>query len=244
MMSTTDQVGAMLQLDDIREIRRQVSSEVSEMRRTVIDKQRREEEVQAQLTERVQALQTRLAKAEQEATIDPLTRVTNRGGFDRALARMAVYALRGNVPLSLAIVDLDNFKQINDRHGHPVGDRVLIATADWMSKSVRHTDVVARYGGEEFAVIFHDAGLGPAEMRMKQALEGLSQTTFEYQSRGEHTLVRWTASCGIAQLASGESIETLIKRADEALYDAKRKGKNRVVARKRSLLAAFTSRAQ
>ena len=242
VLSSSARVGSILQFEDIKEIRRQISSEVDQIRQAVNDKQRKDEAAQAKLTERVEALQSRLAKAEEEATHDPLTGIMNRGAFDRALVRMTAAALRANTPLSLAIVDLDNFKQINDRHGHPIGDRVLIATAQWLANAVRHTDFVARYGGEEFAVIFHDAALSHAERRMREALEGLSKTKFEYDGGAERQIVRWTASCGVTQMFAGESLETLVKRADEGLYDAKRKGKNRVIAKRRSLLAALTSR--
>ncbi len=237
ILTRSDQVGSLLQLEDIKEIRRQVSTELTEIRRSITDKQKRDEAAQDQLTARVQTLQSRLAKAEQEATHDPLTGVMNRGAFDRALARMVAAAGREGVPLSLAILDLDNFKQINDQHGHPIGDRVLIATAQWIANAVRHTDFVARYGGEEFAVIFHDAALGPAERRMREALEGLSKTKFEYTRGSEAMIVRWTASGGVTQMFGGESLDSLVKRADEALYDAKRKGKNRVIAKKRSIFA-------
>jgi len=242
VLSSSDRVGSMLLLEDIKEIRRQISSEVDEIRRTVTSKQKRDEEAQAQLTERVEALQTRLAKAEEAATRDPLTNVMNRGAFDRALVRMTAAATRSNTPLSLAIIDIDNFKQINDRHGHPVGDRVLIATAQWIANGVRRTDFVARYGGEEFAVIFHDAPLAGAERRMREALEGLSKTKFEYEQGDERAIVRWTASCGVTQMFGAEPLDSLVKRADEALYEAKRKGKNRVIAKKRSFLASLTAR--
>ena len=242
LLLRSDTLGSMLQLEDIKEIRRQISSEVDEIRRVVSSKQKRDEEAQAQLTVRVESLQSRLAKAEEAATRDPLTNVMNRGAFDRALVRMTAAAVRANTPLSLAIIDIDNFKQINDRHGHPVGDRVLIATAQWIANAVRRTDFVARYGGEEFAVIFHEAPLAAAERRMREALEGLSKTKFEYEQSGERELVRWTASCGVTQMFGGESVDLLIKRADEALYDAKRKGKNRVIAKKRSFLSSLTAR--
>jgi diguanylate cyclase (GGDEF)-like protein len=242
ILSRSDRVGSLLQLEDIKEIRRQVSTEVTEIRRSVTDKQRRDEAAQEKLAQRVQTLQSRLAKAEEEATHDPLTGVMNRGAFDRALVRMVAEAGRAGVPLSLAMLDLDDFKQINDQHGHPVGDRVLIATAQWIANAVRHTDFVARYGGEEFAVIFHDAAIGPAERRMREALDGLGKTKFEYARGAEPVIVRWTASCGITQMFTGESLEALVKRADEALYEAKRKGKSRVIAKKRSIFAGLTSR--
>jgi diguanylate cyclase len=242
VLSSSARVGSILQFEDLKEIRRQISSEVDQIRQAVTQKQRRDEEAQAQLTQRVEALQSRLAMAEEEATRDPLTGILNRGAFDRALVRMTAAAVRANKPLSLAIIDLDNFKQINDRHGHPIGDRVLIATAQWLANAVRHTDFVARYGGEEFAVIFHDAALAHAERRMREALEGLSKTKFEYEGEAGRQIVRWTASCGVTQMFSGESLETLVKRADEGLYDAKRKGRNRVIPKKRSLLSVFTSR--
>ncbi len=244
VLSSSERVGSMLGLDDLRQIRRDVSVELAGIRTAVVQKQKRDEEAQAQLAARVTTLQNRLQKAEAQATLDPLTELPNRGHFDRAIMRMMTSASLGNSALSLAMIDIDNFKQINDQHGHQIGDRVIVATGQWLVNAVRHTDLVARYGGEEFAILMPDAPLGAAETRLRHALDGLSRTAFEYETDGGKVVVRWTASCGVAQLSKGESEATLVRRADEGLYEAKRRGKNGVYAKKRSLLAAFTSRGQ
>jgi diguanylate cyclase (GGDEF)-like protein len=243
VLSSSERVGGMLGLDDLRQIRREVSVELAGLRTAVVEKQKRDDAAQAQLAARVTTLQNRLQKAEAQATIDPLTELPNRGHFDRAIMRMMTTASLANSPLSLAMVDVDNFKQINDQHGHQIGDRVIVATGQWLVNAVRHTDLVARYGGEEFAVLMPDAPLGAAETRVRHALEGLSRTAFEYEAGDARVVVRWTASCGVGQLSKGETEASFVRRADEALYEAKRRGKNCVYAKKRSLLAAFTSRA-
>ena len=242
LVTTTEQFNRISQLNDVRELKRALTAEVSTLRTAVEAKRQRDEQTYSKLTSRVESLQSRLVKAEEEAAIDPLTRVPNRGAFDRALRKAVAASHQSGVPMSLAMVDIDNFKSVNDQHGHPVGDRVLLCTAQWLGKVVRRTDVVARYGGEEFVVILNETRMQQVETRLTQALADLAASSFEYESEGEKRTVRYTASIGVAELADGDEPGDVVKRADEALYEAKRKGKNRVVTKKRSRLAALLSR--
>jgi diguanylate cyclase len=242
LMASTDKFHHLAQLNDVRELKRLLTAEVSTLRTAVEAKRHRDEQTYSKLTSRVEMLQSRLVKAEEEASTDPLTRVANRGTFERVLRKTVTSSLESGVPLSLAMIDIDDFKKVNDQHGHPVGDRVLLCTALWLGKVVRRTDLVARYGGEEFVVILNDAKIQQVEARLNQALADLAANSFEYEHEGEKRTIRYTASIGITELAAGDVPADLVKRADEALYEAKRKGKNRVVAKKRSMLASLLSR--
>ena len=241
VMASSERFGGMMQLDDMREIKRQLASEVATLRSTVEEKQKRDERAYAQLNSRVETLQERLAEVEEEASTDSLTRINNRGRFQRTLTRMLDQARQNGTPLSLAMLDVDNFKAINDTHGHPIGDRVLICAAQWLSKGLRQTDFVARYGGEEFAVLLGNAHVGQVEDRLKQILADIAASSYEYELLGKKERVRFTLSCGLVDLLPSETEEELVQRADEALYEAKRKGKNRVVARKKSGLKSLLS---
>jgi diguanylate cyclase len=241
MKATTDRFRGMAQLDDIRELKKNLAEEATVLQKTVEEKLQREQETLSALTAKVQTLQAHLVEAEEQASIDPLTKIANRGTFDRSLAKMAAAARASKVPLSLAMVDIDHFKAINDEHGHPIGDRVLLCAAQWLKSAVRHTDLVARYGGEEFGVLLNDADLAAAETRFRRVLEQIANRTFEYEADGVVKSVRFTVSCGVAQLTGTETEADLIQRADQALYDAKKSGRNRVVAKKRSKLSSLFS---
>ena len=239
VLATGDRVSSLVHLEDIRELKRRLVDEATTLKDTVRAKQKRDEETVNALNERVQTLQAHLDEAAEQATLDPLTKILNRGAFDRALDRMIKGTRTSRVPLTLAMIDIDHFKAINDTHGHLIGDRVLLCAAQWLSGAVRPTDVVARYGGEEFVVILADADLASAETRLRAVLGQIASRMFEYESDGVTKSIQFTVSCGISQLAPQDTQRDLLHRADEALYDAKRQGRNRVVARKRSLLGGL-----
>jgi diguanylate cyclase (GGDEF)-like protein len=243
VISSSERFSALVKLDDIRVLRQQLTEEVSTLKQAVEQRRRRDEEQNSKLTRKLESLQSRLVKAEEEATHDTLTRVANRAGFDRMIHQMVATARAARAPLSLAMLDLDHFKAINDAHGHPIGDRVLLCAAMWLTKGLRHSDFVARYGGEEFAVIMHGARLGEVEKRLTTLLADIAGKSFEYEAEGQTRSVRFTLSGGATELTSGDTIEDLVRRADEALYEAKRRGRNRVVTRKRSLMSGLLGRA-
>ncbi|RJR17307.1 MAG: diguanylate cyclase [Nitrospiraceae bacterium] len=148
---------------------------------------------------------------------DPLTKVANRNLMNVELEKNFARAKRFESPLSVIMLDLDNFKKFNDTYGHTAGDKLLVDTAAILLKEVRETDVVVRYGGEEFLVLLPEAEIGDAceiAERIRKSVEDTAGVTI---------------SIGIAAYSSGiQKGRDLIKKADEALYHAKRNGKNRV----------------
>jgi diguanylate cyclase (GGDEF)-like protein len=177
----------------------------------------------------------RVASVAQQAMIDPLTGVSNRRGFERALEIELARSLRRGHPLALVIVDLDDFKLVNDRHGHGVGDAVLIALVERLREAVRSGDIVARLGGEEFALLLPETELAGALTVAERA-----RTLFEatgVRLKGDDRLTV-TASFGAAGYPSSGDAAALMRDADNALYAAKRLGKNRVVAATRAAEAA------
>jgi two-component system, cell cycle response regulator len=160
------------------------------------------------------------------AQIDGLTGVFNRAYLDRRLGEEVARCRRYGSPLTLVMADLDHFKQVNDRFGHPFGDRVLQAFADLLLSSVRATDAVCRYGGEEFVVLLPETSAQDALVVVRRVQTQLA--TFDLRPRGD--LIQVTASWGLVDAAAipstSLSSEVLVDRADEALYSAKRSGRN------------------
>ena len=160
---------------------------------------------------------------------DPLTRCLNRRGFDNALTRELSRASRAGSPFALLAIDLDHFKQVNDTYGHLAGDVVLRATGNLLMTSARAGDVVARVGGEEFAVLLADTAGDGAQLFATRLCERIASHAFEIGA--EYPAVHITTSIGIASAstrAAGDLAELLWSRADDALYEAKRAGRNRV----------------
>jgi diguanylate cyclase (GGDEF)-like protein/PAS domain S-box-containing protein len=160
-------------------------------------------------------------RLEREATHDALTGLSNRQFADGFLSREVATADRLGHPLALLIVDLDNFKQVNDRFGHLVGDRVLKEVTARLGTRVRQNDLLARWGGEEFIVALPGTDQ-PGALRLAEALRrDIELHPFE-------TVGTMTLCIGLSMWRAGESIAHWINRADHALYDAKRRGRNQV----------------
>lgn len=238
LMRSTSAMERMVELEDIRELKRELAREVQSLRQVVAERQEAEARHYQRLTTRVCTLEDSLAKARAEAATDALTGIANRGAFDVALREWLARAARGGAGFTMAIVDLDDFKRINDTHGHPVGDRVIMAAARLLQGGVEAGELAARYGGEEFALLLAPAQASRARARLT-ALQQRVAPAYEYDLGGERRFLTFTFSAGVTEYAAGDTPETLVKRADEALYDAKRRGKNRVEVRTRSLLRAL-----
>ncbi len=159
-----------------------------------------------------------LKKVTHVALIDPLTKVYNRRYLD-----VVSFKLKGKAGFSVLMLDIDDFKKINDTYGHSFGDKVLARLGKVLLKSIRNYDDPIRYGGEEFLVIIYRAGLKEAVKVAERIRETFSQE--KYKQAPE---LKVTLSVGVANSKSGEDLWDVIRRADQALYQAKRKGKNRV----------------
>lgn len=159
---------------------------------------------------------------------DSLTGLRNRRAFDRELALEVERAGRFKAALSLCLLDLDNFKRINDAHGHPCGDSVIRAMADILRDSTRKIDIAARVGGEEFALILPGTGL----LRSQKLLERILESVRAARVACDTTTIAFTCSMGLASYRGKQApdAQRLYAEADKALYRAKHDGKNRIEA--------------
>lgn len=163
-------------------------------------------------------------QALQSAIMDPVTGVKNRSAMDNTLKRELELARRHKTPVSVLLLDIDHFKQINDRYGHLFGDQVLRMVAKSAEKTIRESDMIFRFGGEEFLILLTGTELAGAVLLAERVRESIQETRTSEQSK-----MRLTASLGAAQLNGEESLDELLTRTDRALYQAKEAGRNQVV---------------
>ena len=156
---------------------------------------------------------------------DDLTGLANRRAFMRRMEDEVSRVQRYGSPLSLALIDLDSFKSVNDNYGHPAGDDVLRTFANSILSIIRHHDMVARYGGEEFAILLPNTDIEGATRALQKVQELNAQSHFKYEGK---SMTMPTFSAGLALYKPGETSSNLIERTDKALYQAKDLGKNRI----------------
>jgi diguanylate cyclase len=196
--------------------------------RTMIDRTESAEERLRSTNTELRALQRDLSIAQESAERDPLTGLLNRGALQRALVRAIETARRTEAALSVAFCDIDDFKRLNDIHGHAVGDRVLRLVADALAEEADDNTFVGRQGGEEFVLLFEGSGVLEAAARVDAVREALSRRFLRSRSDGA-PIGHVTFSAGVAGLAQGEGEEEVLDRADRALYRAKQGGRNQVM---------------
>lgn len=180
-------------------------------------------------TREVSRLRDHLEQVRRDAMTDALTNLANRKSFDEELARVCEAADQRKAPLTLAVLDIDNFKKFNDTWGHQTGDQVLRYVASVLGRSLRSPRVAARYGGEEFALLFPGETAAVAETVLNGIREEIASRSLKRRSTNDD-LGAVTVSIGLAQKRGDESPLALMGRADEALYASKRGGKNRVTS--------------
>jgi diguanylate cyclase len=190
------------------------------------EKHTRQVQLARELGERINVLNDELADTRREADVDPLTQVWNRGVFQRELPRaMQIRTLLGE-PVCLVLIDIDEFKQINDTHGHRTGDAVLEAIGRALVRCFpRRSDVVTRLGGDEFAVIAPSTTAVDGYRLATRVLDAVR----EIEGTEDAAAARFTVSAGLAEALSGEDAESWFARADRALYAAKAEGRDRLV---------------
>ncbi|MGD9389431.1 MAG: GGDEF domain-containing protein [Thioalkalispiraceae bacterium] len=165
-------------------------------------------------------------RALQASQRDPLTGAFNRAAMDETLLREVELAHRNDTPLSLVVLDVDHFKQINDNYGHSAGDSVLKTLVTCINSILRKSDMLFRYGGEEFTLLLSGTNLEGAFQVAERVRQAIERHHFNHaQNR-----IPVTASLGVTCLKTADSIENLFEKADQALYNAKQQGRNRVIS--------------
>ncbi len=165
-----------------------------------------------------------IADMAEKSETDTLSGLLNRRGFERQAHRALAYGARQGMPVSLVIADIDHFKSINDNFGHATGDRAIATFAQFLRTALSDHHVAGRIGGEEFAVVLPGTNLVAARL----FAEGVRGVAARLCVEGIPEPSRLTASFGVAELASGEGLQELMQRADKALYEAKKAGRDRV----------------
>lgn len=216
--------------EDVVELNRILEGLLEETRAAQTDSMRaheqliQERDAALQAEGRIKELETELEQMSALVREDPLTRSLNRRGLDDEFAREASRADRYSTPFCIAVLDIDNFKALNDKRGHKTGDEALIHLVTVAREELRLTDHIARMGGEEFLIILPNTPLDEAAQIVTRLQRSLTKKYF--LDNNEKVLI--TFSAGVAERAAGEPQEAAIGRADSAMYEAKRSGKNRV----------------
>jgi diguanylate cyclase len=202
------------------------SHAVGERVRSTQQRLQRDHDRAAELEQRVRTLESELRRLSDEVATDALTSVANRRGLQQAFETEAARIARaapGAGALAVGLIDIDNFKKLNDSLGHAAGDEALKSLAAAVHQRLRPVDTVARFGGEEFVVLLPDTAADEAQQALTRLQRELSASLFMHEGRE----VFVTFSAGVTAWRPGEALEAALERADEALYEAKRTGKNR-----------------
>jgi len=228
----SEKIERLTDLDDIKRIKESLRLEVGRIHEMLAEKQASDAAQMARLNSQIEALNRELSQARTASLVDGLTGAYNRKAFDAHLLQRVEADTVRPAPFALLLVDIDDFKRINDTYGHPVGDRVLASVVDKCRHAVRESDFLARYGGEEFAVVLPGAGLRSAAKRGRQICKAVAATRYALSEDPGAERLTVTVSVGVGVLRRGDTVATLTARVDQALYAAKRGGKNRVATEK------------
>ena len=206
--------------NDLHELKTRLAGEVTRMKRLAVENRQHWQATVAGFERRVSELEGQLSLAQKEASLDALTHLANRRAFDRMAGQ---WLNSSGTPVLLAIVDLDNLKTLNDTGGHQLGDLALKRVATALRASVRAKDLVARIGGDEFALVAAGLSIEQAQVRLQRVVSELAAMPLD-----PDTHFRVSVTTGLALSTPGDTIASLLTRADRALYRGKRSGKSGV----------------
>ncbi|MCG8615124.1 MAG: GGDEF domain-containing protein [Desulfobacterales bacterium] len=217
--------GRLVKDSTAEEVRKISKGILTETKSIIIQSNSLKQEMDDTITE-IDALKKELEGVKQAAKTDTLTGLLNRRGFDEAMAHSLNYSDKNQIPLTVIIADIDHFKQVNDTHGHLIGDNVLKMLAKLLKEHIKAKDVAARFGGEEFILILPETPLKEAFVLAEKIRLSLKGMRWINKSTGQ-PVGAITISLGVAEYQSGEPVSALIERADTALYHAKDTGRNK-----------------
>ncbi|MFJ7566480.1 GGDEF domain-containing protein [Herminiimonas sp. NPDC097707] len=209
-------------LDEVMKETRIAQNEALRSRDAILAARKNVEDAEA----RIHNLEAKLEQMSELVREDQLTGSLNRRGLEDIFERELARAERRGTPLCIAMLDLDDFKKINDKYGHSAGDEALIHLVRVIKETLRSMDVIARFGGEEFLIVLPDTGMDEAVQTVTRLQRELTKQIFMHN----HTRLLMTFSAGVALRNEQEDQKSMIERADKALYEAKRTGKNRVIS--------------
>ena len=205
------------------EIKKAIAQTVRQVTDTFAEQKKNYEAQLGELNSRMSSLRQDLVAAREEMKRDALTDAYNRVGFDQAIEQSLNMHFILNQPVTLVMIDLDNFKQVNDRYGHAAGDEVLRALGECLARAfIRKGDMVARYGGDEFAVILNDTSAENSARLIERFLHSANAIRVS----GAEAAAPVSCSAGYTQIHASDTVSSLIERADRALYQAKAAGRN------------------
>ncbi len=223
MKSGIDRLRKAVDVSAPVDLRREIMSVASELEVFVENRKRSELEITQMLAEKVRELTSQLEEAKKEGSTDSLTRLPNRRTLEAVLDELLELCQVTAQPVALALIDVDNFKVVNDSQGHVAGDQVLRFVADQLSRTfLRKYDLVSRFGGDEFCVLLRDTTAADAKRLLTKVSQAISAAP---AVKGGPTV---TISVGVVDMVLGDDPTALIERADKALYRAKNAGRNRI----------------
>ncbi len=206
---------------------RRARDEVEARRRATERAKAELEAINAQLSNKVREVESLQSALQEQAVSDFLTGLFNRRHLNDVLPSMVALAERDQQPLAVVIIDLDRFKSVNDQHGHLAGDQMLAAFGDLLSERLRKSDVACRYGGEEFCLLLPHTDAHAARRKVSTLLRLWRNAVFSFTT-GAVRENSFSAGIADTQLVS-DSVEALLKSADDCVLEAKRNGRGRIV---------------
>ena len=213
-------------IQEATELKNMVHSMIEEARE-MIDSNKRFSQQLDTTSREIGLLRAEMQDLRLQASLDSLTGLGNRKTFDESLSRALEGAPDDMSSVCLMMVDIDNFKRINDEYGHLIGDKILRFVADILKRSVKGRDTVSRFGGDEFGVILEETPPSGAYRLAESIRQTVAKSSLKRTDTGE-AIGSITVSIGVDCNQQGDAIEDLLHRADKALYESKQKGRNRV----------------
>lgn len=215
------------QAKDYKDIKDIVDRMIVETRRLIKSGKRLQNRMKVS-SEDLKQLNQELEKSQKEAQTDTLTSLINRRGLEKRFELERIRAKQNDTAFSIIMIDIDHFKQVNDKFGHLVGDSLIRGLAALLKSHLRRNDIASRYGGEEFLILLPETDISGASSVGQKIKKSLNQKEWKLKETGE-TMGKISVSMGIAQYRLNEPEKNLIKRADDALYLAKERGRDQIL---------------